>query len=85
MPGLIAGDARNLAHDMLILGDDHAAVHSPKGVHRRLCHLPGGLAGRDKQRFAGTGAVILERAAHGLVGQYGGDALLDNLIGVVSQ
>ena len=77
--------AQDLALDMLVFGHDHAAVHTAQRFHRRVCHLPCGLARCDQQHPAALGRKGFQCAADSFVRQDGVQAGCDDGIGILSQ
>ena len=77
--------SQDLAPDMLVFGHDHAAVHTAQRFHRRVCHLPCGLARCDQQHPAAPGRKGFQRAADSFVRQDGVQAGCDDGIGILSQ
>ena len=77
--------SQNFAPDVLVFGHDHAAVHTAQRFHRRVCHLPCGLARCDQQHPAALGRKGFQCAADSFVRQDGVQAGCDDGIGILSQ
>ena len=84
VPRLVAGNAGDLPLHMAVLGHHHPGIHAAKGLDGGAGHGPGGFAGGHQQHPAGK-ALPLQRTAHRLVGQDGGNGGADDGFSVGAQ
>ena len=86
MPRLHAGDARDLAHHMIVFCNHNAAVDAlPERIRRRARHLPRRLSNCDEDNPPRAEAMSPECLLHRRIRQNRCNRLLDNPVRIFSQ
>ena len=83
---LHAGDAREIAHHMIVFRNHNPAVDAlPEHVRRRTRHLPRRLADRGEHNAPSGEPMSMQRLLHCRVRQDCRQGLLDDAVGIAAQ